>query len=248
MENSITRTGSVVNIYHEMIDDRFVDINNVTYLITDYLPHPHVYGGPEPAKSILNDEDNKSNLASGRVIEIKNNLSGDVTFYDHDDNDLISVGDEFIINADIIPVGSINGVDFYLIFDAEYYEDRPIFEVMGGIFMGEYTEHVQLTIEKVDGVFNVTIVDIDELFFQEQMISNLSVRIYSKITNSTLFWQNLNDSLENESSLVIFYDSDNNSILSLHDNIKILDGLLENFVFEIYFEYMGTKIGYVESD
>lgn len=227
--------------------DSWVDVDNVTYLVTNYVHNINWYvvGHPEPARSILSDHNNESNLASGRVRQIKNNTTGYITYYDNDNNDMITIDDEFVINADIIPINSTDGIDFYLIYEGNY-TGYSLFEVMERVNLGRYRQHVQLSIEKEFDFYNVTITQINESFFQGKMISNLSFRIYSKITKSTLLWQNINESHNNESSDIIFYDYDNNSVLSITDYFIINDETLNNFVFEIYLESSGMKIGSIE--
>ena len=150
---------NVVGISYDGRYEYWVGIDNVTYLLTDYVINPdwYVVGPSEPAQSILNDQNNESNLASGRVREIKNKFTSSIIYYDNDNNDLITIGDEFIINSNIIPINAINGVDLYLIYEGDYYKDQPIFTVMDRVNIGRYYNRLQFSIERENDIYNVTI-------------------------------------------------------------------------------------------
>jgi hypothetical protein len=242
-------TLTVVTISYDGLYKRWVDIDNVTFLVTDYILYPPSAGPhEEPAESILADKNNESNLASGIVREIKNNTNSDVTFYDIDNNDMITIDDIFTIDVDIIPIDATEGIDFHLIYQGEYYTDTFIFRAMGRRNIGRYNERIQFSIEDKMGFDNINITYIDNDYFQRQTFSNFSIRVYNQITGSTVFWGNLIDLLNNESSDVIFYDNDNNSILSNLDNFLILNGSYENFSFQIFYESTGKRIGSAEKD
>ena len=241
-------TIEVVGISFEGVYDPWGDINEVTYLLTDYIINPGVGGDPEPARSILDDQNNESNLASGKVKHIKNPEDSYIVFLDFDNDDIITVGDEFIIDADIIPANALQGIDLYLIYEGEFYNSTYRFEVMERRNVGEFREQVQLSLEKKDEHYNITILNSNNSYFIGTSISDYSVQVYDKTLMSTYIWYNINNLTPDENNSIVYFDRDNNGIISNQDYFFISEKISHDFIFQIYQESSGLKVGSIDNN
>jgi len=72
-------------------------------------------------RSILYNKSHKHNLGSGSLIDILNNTSGNVTYYDNDYDAHISLIDTFIIRGDLIDkaLNESWGVRLYIIYNGD---------------------------------------------------------------------------------------------------------------------------------
>jgi len=241
-------TIKVVGISFEGVYDPWGDINDVTYLLTDYIINPGVGGDPEPAKSILGDQNNISNLASGKVKHIKNNKESNISFLDYDNDDIITVGDEFIIDADIIPANALQGIDLYLIYEGEYHKGTYFFEVMERNNIGKFQEQVQLSLNNEDGLYNISVINTNESYFQGSSISQYSIQIYDITLESSKVWYPINDLIPNGSKEIAYFDRDNNGIISNQDYFIITETISHDFKFQIYYESSGLKVGSIDNN
>ena len=54
-------------------------------------------------KGIINDSVTGNNYTHGNLINILNNTNGNITYYDNDNDGILSVNDTFIVKSDAIP-------------------------------------------------------------------------------------------------------------------------------------------------
>jgi hypothetical protein len=75
----------------------WLEIEDMVFLLTNNTGYSVL-----ELTSIFNNKSHKYNLDSGNLIDILNNTSSNVTYYDNDYDAHISLNDTFIINGDIV--------------------------------------------------------------------------------------------------------------------------------------------------
>jgi hypothetical protein len=94
----------------------WLEIEDMVFLLANSSDYSHM-----TLRSILYNKSHKHNLGSGSLIDILNNTSGNVTYYDNDYDAHISLNDTFIIRGDLIDkaLNESWGVRLYIIYNGD---------------------------------------------------------------------------------------------------------------------------------
>ncbi len=94
----------------------WLEIEDMVFLLTNSSGASHM-----TLISIFYNKSHKHNLGSGSLIDILNNTSGNVTYYDNDYDAHISLNDTFIIRGDLIDkaLNESWGVRLYIIYNGD---------------------------------------------------------------------------------------------------------------------------------